>query len=251
MNNLSRLFEQIKENPSMYLDKPSITNLRSFLDGYLTSRFHLGLDRECSGTKGFNEWMQERVKTNLSQSWAGIILSLCGSEESAFYRFFELFEQFLNRNDSSKIRENESAEKFKDVNNDLTFSQFDIYSELLGSVKKRPGMYLGTSSITRLNMLLRGCSLARKEVGIPPTKPEKEFEGFQSWIQDKYGIKSDQSWAKTILSYSMDEREALGKFFELFEEYLNRDKSLEVDESRAGSSPQLTQIKSVPPIVQS
>ncbi|WP_298912162.1 hypothetical protein [uncultured Nostoc sp.] len=96
---------------------------------------------------------------------------------------------------------------------------------ILSGIKKRPGMYLGSSSITRLDMLLRGYSLARREVGVPPTKPEREFEGFQSWIEEKYGINSGQSWSKIILFYSVDEYEALQKFFELFEEYLNKNKS--------------------------
>ena len=92
-------------------------------------------------------------------------------------------------------------------------------------------MYLGTSSITRLDMLLRGCSLARREVDVEPTKAEGEFEGFQAWIQEKYEIKSNQSWAKIILFYSMDETEALERFFELYEEYFNRNKSSEINES--------------------
>ncbi|RCJ40036.1 hypothetical protein A6769_04685 [Nostoc punctiforme NIES-2108] len=101
------------------------------------------------------------------------------------------------------------------------FPRFDIYNEILSNIKKRPGMFLGRSSITRLDMLLRGYSLARREVGVPPTEPEREFEGFQSWVEEKYGINSGQSWAKIILFYSVDEHEALQKFFELFEEYLN------------------------------
>ncbi len=86
-------------------------------------------------------------------------------------------------------------------------------------------MYLGNASITKLDMLLRGYSLARREVGLTPTDQEKEFEGFQSWVEEKYGIKSNQSWAKVILFYSMDEPEALERFFELFEEDLNRNTS--------------------------
>jgi Trp operon repressor len=87
------------------------------------------------------------------------------------------------------------------------------------------GMYLGTASITRLDILLKGYSLARREVGLAPTQEEREFDGFQSWVQEKYGIKSEQSWAKIILFYSIDEQEALERFFELFEEYLNQNKS--------------------------
>ncbi len=227
MNNLSRLLQDIKENPVTYLDKPSITCLHSFLNGYLSSLSHLGFTRQGYATEGFHEWMQERAKTKVSQSWAGIILFLCGSERNAFYSFFELFEKFLKQKDELKIPETE--EKSSATEDNLTFLQFDIYNEILKGIKKRPGMFLGTSSITKLDMLLRGYSLGRKEVGVTPTEPEREFSGFQSWIQEKYGINSGQSWSKIILFYSIDDYEALQRFFELFEEYQNRNNRSEFD----------------------
>ncbi|MBE8970761.1 hypothetical protein IQ277_32500 [Nostocales cyanobacterium LEGE 12452] len=227
MMNLSTLLQKIKENPVMYIDKPSITYLHSFLIGYLSTRTEMGLDREGSGIEGFQEWIQEREKTNVSQSWAGILIFPCGSERNAFYSFFELFERFLN-DDSSKKDENERSLNYSE--NDLKISVRPLY-ELLASIKKRPGMYLGNNSITKLDMLLRGYSLAQREVGLPLTYQEREFEGFQSWVEEKYGINSGQSWSKIILFYSVDEHEALQKFFELFEEFLNKNQSLEIDEN--------------------
>ncbi|MEH2077664.1 MAG: hypothetical protein V7K57_25240 [Nostoc sp.] len=229
MNELFTLLQNIKENPVMYIDKPSITCLDSFLTGYISGLITLGFTTiDSCGMEGFQEWIQERAKTNVSRSWAGIILSYSGSERAAFNRFFEEFEQFLKQKDNSKIQKNEDISRLSE---DMSFPRFDIYNEIPSNIKKRPGMFLGRSSITRLDMLLRGYSFARREVGVPPTEPERKFEGFQSWIEDKYGINSGQSWSKIILFYSVDEHEALEKFFELFEEYLNQKKSSEVDEN--------------------
>jgi hypothetical protein len=111
----------------------------------------------------------------------------------------------------------------------LKARQFDIFDELLRIVKERSGMFLGTPSITRLDMLLRGYSLARSEAGELPTEAEEKFRGFQQWIEEKYGINSGQSWAKIILFYSMDEWEALFRFFELYEEYLNQASSSDTE----------------------
>ncbi|MCV3212369.1 hypothetical protein OGM63_02290 [Plectonema radiosum NIES-515] len=228
MNNLSRLLQEIKDNPVVYIDKPSITCLHSFLNGYLDAPIYLGLDREISGFEGFKDWIQERAKTKVCQSWSEIIIFGCGSERSAFYRFFELFEEFKKLKDISKTQE--GKEKYSATEKKSRFFDFDIYDEILKGIKKRPGMFLGTSSITKLDMLLRGYSLGRKEVGVPPTKPEREFSGFQSWVQEKYEIKSGQSWAKIILFFSIDDYEALQRFFELYEEYQNRNKSSKFDE---------------------
>ncbi|MEC4818115.1 MAG: hypothetical protein SAK29_33315 [Scytonema sp. PMC 1069.18] len=226
MNNLSRLLQDIKENPVMYLDKPSIICLHSFLNGYLDAQMVLGLDREGSEIEGFQEWIQERVKTKVSQSWSGIILFISGSEKNAFYSFFQLFDEFLNQKKTSKSEQDSVRENFQSNVDDLKSQRYDFDPyKLLEWIKKRPGMYLGSASITRLDMLLRGYSLAKREVGLPPTEQEQNFDGFQSWVQERYGVKSNQSWAKIILFYSTDEQEALERFFELFEEYLNQNKS--------------------------
>jgi hypothetical protein len=178
----------------------------------------------------FKHWIQEKSKTTVSQSWAGIILFGEGCERRAFYRFYKEFEEFLNQNESLKSENFELGENPQFNSDDVSHRIYDIY-EFIEKIKKRPGMYLGTNSITNLDMVLRGYSLARRDIGLAPTEQERDFVGFQSWIQEKYGFKSNQSWAKIILFESMDEQEALKKFFELFEEYSKQNKSLEVDEN--------------------
>ena len=222
MDNLYNLLHEVKENPVPYLSKPSLNCLHLFLIGYLSTRFELELDREGTILDGFQEWIQERAKTYGSQSWAGIILFICGSERSAFYSFFELLDEFLSRKEI--LTSKNISEKIVKVNRDNLRTLF----ELLAGIKKRPGMYLGTNSITNLDMVLRGRNLALRELGVAPTEEEREIEDFQAWIQERYGINSGQSWAKIILFFSIDEREALERFFELFEEFLNRDKSSEL-----------------------
>ncbi|MEH2436545.1 MAG: hypothetical protein V7K25_20260 [Nostoc sp.] len=231
MNNLAKLLQDIKDNPTLYLDRPSITCLHSFLVGYLGTLSKLGFTQEGWAMEGFQEWIQERAKTKVSQSWAGIIL-FGGSERSAFYSFFKLFDEFLKREEISKNEINEVGENLKYNVDDLKPRIYDYnLSELLGRIKKSPGMFLGTASITKFDMYLRGYILAKRELGLALTNQEREFEGFQSWVKEKYEINSGQSWAKIILFYSIDEYEALQKFFELYEEYLNRNKSSEVDEN--------------------
>lgn len=81
-------------------------------------------------------------------------------------------------------------------------------------------MYLGKPAISNLRSCIAGYILARRELGIAQTEQEKGFTEFQSWVQEKFNISSSQSWDKIILFYSEDERKALDRFFELFNEYL-------------------------------
>ena len=98
------------------------------------------------------------------------------------------------------------------------FSSEYLY-DLLSRIKQRPGMYLGKCSITRLNMLLTGYSLARIELGLTETKEEEEFGNFQDWIETKYQSTSNQGWDSLILLNSQDEKEAFHNFFQLFEQF--------------------------------
>ena len=116
--------------------------------------------------------------------------------------------------------------------------------DLLQRIKERPGMYLGKRSIIRLSMLLTGYGMARAELGLPVTEQEKEFDGFQDWIQERFKIRSSHGWDSIILFYSIDERDALDKFFDLFEKFRNGE-SASINqvctEKSSGSTPQLTQ----------
>ena len=97
----------------------------------------------------------------------------------------------------------------------------EYFYEMLESVKQRPGMYLGICSITRLRSFLDGYMGARQDLGLPVTKEESEFYKFQDWIQERFDIKSYYGWNDIILLNSADEKDALNKFFELFEKFKN------------------------------
>ena len=134
MNNLSRLIQKIKENPVAYLDKPSTTNLDSFLTGYLDTRTRLGLEQEGSGFEHFEKWVEETKQTNVPQLWAKITRFRCGGERIAFDEFFRLFERFLNQHESSNDK-SESGEESSSILNDPSFKNYDYYDDLLYHVR--------------------------------------------------------------------------------------------------------------------
>jgi hypothetical protein len=102
----------------------------------------------------------------------------------------------------------------------------DLYT-LIKKIKKAPSMYLGQHSIICLQAFLSGYSVAKHELGGQPTEQDRDFMEFPEWIRKRFNIQTSQSWASIILFYSEDERKALDKFFQLFEEFLSRNDSLE------------------------
>lgn len=118
--------------------------------------------------------------------------------------------------------------------NESRFSmQGEYLYQVLQEIKTRPGMFLGNCSITRLRAFLDGYMSARADLGLSPTEQEKTFNGFQAWIQKRFNITSTQGWDRIILFHSADEREALDHFFQLFEQFQQR-------ESATNESPQPT-----------
>lgn len=99
------------------------------------------------------------------------------------------------------------------------------FYQLIQKIQKRPSLYLGQRSITHLQTFLDGYTFACREVGIPITNEEREFDEFQDWIEQRFDQPSTQSWARIILFYSEDERDALDRFFELFTEFLQRNQN--------------------------
>ena len=99
------------------------------------------------------------------------------------------------------------------------------FYELIAKIKKRPALYLGKESISHLQVFLDGYTFARRELKVPVSNEEADFENFQEWIEGKFNLPDTQSWAKIILFYSADERDALERFFELFDEFVKRNYS--------------------------
>lgn len=108
----------------------------------------------------------------------------------------------------------------------------DNLYELLQKIKKRPAMYLGRHSIFSLQAFLDGYYFARRELGVPLTEQELEFQEFLQWLRERFKVETGQLWASILLFHSADERGAVERFFSLFEEFVAREKVREFDDKR-------------------
>jgi hypothetical protein len=88
--------------------------------------------------------------------------------------------------------------------------------DLLESLRKRPGMYLGSASITLLKAFLDGYGTFYEQIdyGNP------SFDGFNDFVGKFYGKHTTAGWKNLILAdHYGNEKEALDRFFVLLDEF--------------------------------
>lgn len=103
--------------------------------------------------------------------------------------------------------------------------------DLLEKIKQKPGLYIGRANISDLFMFLVGYKCAIREMKIDLSDQEKDFFEFQPWVQKKYQISTEASWAKIILLFAGDEERAFEVFFQLLEEFKSRHPQIFVEQS--------------------
>ncbi len=118
--------------------------------------------------------------------------------------------------------------------------------DLLEKIKTKPVLYLGTGSISDLRMFILGYRFARKESNISNTEAESDFyKNFQPWLQNRLSIRTVNAWDKIILLTCIDEKAAFDYFFQLLDEFLQRDKNQDIDPILVESSLKDTETEKV------
>ncbi len=97
------------------------------------------------------------------------------------------------------------------------------FYDLLQKIRRRPALYLGRHSIFNLQAFLDGYYFARRELDVPLTAQEIEFQEFLKWLRDRFRVETGQLWASILLFHCADEHGAVDCFFELFDEFLHQD----------------------------
>lgn len=106
MVDLYALIRNIQKRPAMYLGRASISNLRTFLAGYCFARRQLGVPQTFQEQhfSEFQAWVQQRFNLTSNQTWDQIILFFSQDESSALEKFFILFDEFTQTEDSSELK---------------------------------------------------------------------------------------------------------------------------------------------------
>jgi hypothetical protein len=243
VNQMSQLYEilaEIKNQPTKYLRETSLPHLFIFLNGYKIARRDFGItitSEEQKFYRDFQPWIQQKLKIKTVNSWANIIQIFCINDREAFNYFFALLAEF---NQGEKPSESPSLKEYawKNPQAKSTITADNNFYQLLDKIKTRPALYLGKRSILSLQAFLDGYSFACRQLAIPVTEQEQEFAEFQDWIEKQFNRPSTKSWARIILFYSEDESQAIDTFFELFEDFLQRESPPIPTQSFATSLPE-------------
>jgi hypothetical protein len=98
------------------------------------------------------------------------------------------------------------------------YASNDFYT-ILDEIRKRPTLYLPRHSIFDLQAFYYGYDFARQRNGLPETQQDMEFGEFLDWLRQICPVKTNHAWANLLLFYSIDERDALDKFFGLLDDF--------------------------------
>ena len=101
---------------------------------------------------------------------------------------------------------------------------------LLDKIHQKPGMYIGSPSLSSLHMFLCGYAFSRQEQSLPLTAEEETFDTFQNWVQQRFSISASVSWAKIILLHAASEQAGFELFYDLWNEFIAEQSDAVVNE---------------------
>lgn len=95
-------------------------------------------------------------------------------------------------------------------------------STIIHTIKKRPGLYLGSNSIIALWHFLNGYWAAERDMGIPKNHSifPLSFPYMSEFTKIRLACHSNLGWCHHILNFcNGDEQQALNTFFDLWDEF--------------------------------
>ena len=100
--------------------------------------------------------------------------------------------------------------------------------DYFAQVRKRPGMYLGTISISKLHDHLQGYQMAYWFNDIDNQLDKNFFDNFTQYVYSYYGVTTNDNWKGVILEQCFgNEQTALDTFFDVFDMFIENAKVID------------------------
>lgn len=100
-------FARVKNRPKFFFGKPSLLSLRDYILGMQHAFFVCGYEDKFKYFHSFAQWYYNNSpdKNGYSCWWNHILYISGNDDEKAFYRFFDIFEQYLNEKHDMYLEE--------------------------------------------------------------------------------------------------------------------------------------------------
>ena len=87
---------EIRQNPILFLGSVSLEKLKAFMDGYVNCSYEINGKYDFGKFEGFQEWIEEKYfHKKTDHSWVKIICFFNTSDETAFWDFFRLLDEYI------------------------------------------------------------------------------------------------------------------------------------------------------------
>jgi hypothetical protein len=254
---VNELLVAIRESPLSYLPEVSLSQLFLFRRAYAERRKMHGRPYQW-GVKGnrFGPWVRNKfqILPSAIELSEPVILSFSNDERDAFYKFFELLDEF-ERLDLQELEPSlESRRKVLQApsplkafaealrtDKDHLWSQSDLLPAIMGSrdaeppavkslidiirhpQKKLPGNYLEVRTFRGFCAYLMGDCRAYEDLQLVPDDQRLALKAFERWVESNKNRASPRPWHRVIL-YSSQFRDCntcSGSAFSLFCDWLD------------------------------
>ncbi len=248
---------KLKEYPEVYLGEKSISKLSSFVDGVQYCLGKMEKDRDAS-FRGFSDFVNIYYYKQIGpMGWGSTILKNIQDESKAVDVFYELLDEYVksdfefkagffrtieceetiykhvpvtiihhtnhgkpddytNPHEHNIYKTEDNVEEFESFLRE--YEKIELLYRSLNEIRKRPGMYLGEPSISKMSTFIDGFLYCQQQIDKGYVT---SFDGFNDFVSIHfYGKTSHLGWKDCILSNVIDEKRALEVFYELLDEYL-------------------------------
>ena len=90
----SELLEKILERPALYVGKPSIPLIYTFIQGYTFAKSESKEVIKDNLYAGFNAWVAKRFKIQPAHNWSNIVVFMGQGENGAYELTKELWTEY-------------------------------------------------------------------------------------------------------------------------------------------------------------
>ena len=203
------MLEEVRARPKQLLGEISCSLLEAFIGGWTFGAYRCDqlVDIQDQLFRQFGAELSAKYGTPSTVFNAFSQLRLLAGDTGAFHLFFEELNLFANLFPDCLAPRAQSAGK--------KISR----AEVIASIRRKPGLYLGRKSVSRLRAFLDGDAYAFKKSGLAG-KIDPDLDEFEKWLMANEGMRSQFRWERVILLYANQNEEiAFDLFFDRLDEW--------------------------------